>query len=1081
MNLTCTVIIMTLFTALAFSSNLHGQGIKSANISIQKKIDELDQVLNEIEEQTGYRFFYEDHTISEENFKIKLDIVDGSIFNILSEVANQTGLAFRQVNNTIAIRKEVNTEESEDDAVTVQPHMRTITGKVLDSEGIALPGVTVLVKGTGIGTVSDTNGEFTLSIPADAGIIQFSFVGMKMQEMLVEGRTTFTVVMEEETVGMDEVVVIGYGVQKKSDITGTVASISSERLDLVPNRNIAQALQGAMPGIVIQQTSAGAVGEQTILIRGRNSILADNEPLIVLDGIPYYGDLNDINVADIKSMEVLKDASAAAIYGSRGSNGVILITTKSGSKGKPKISYQGKYGTQHSIRLPDFLNGEEFYEFKSIRDESNSLMTETEIRNYEAGVNTDWIDLVLRRGHSQNHNLSVSGGSDAASYFIGGNFMDVKGLSITDDYQRISGRVNLDVKITEWLNIGTRSQYTYDDRGGYEIDFETVFEMNPLIEPYDENGEINLYPWPEFPDVNPLEALNYDDKDYSNQLVSTNFIEIKLPFIDDDLKYRLNYGIRRRWSNKKVYGDSENTELGIANSGYAYLSNTEYKNNVIENILSYQKNIDKHSLNLTAVYSYEKNNTYSEKLEAVDFPNDLFSFYGISQASSLTTSNDYEKTVLISQMLRVNYSFDNKYLLTFTGRRDGFSGFGSDDKWGIFPSLALGWNMSNEPWLESSEIITHLKPRISWGINGNQAVAPYASITRMKERNTLSGNTTMIGYVPSVIGNDNLGWESSETINFGLDFGLYRNRIQGDLNIYKTNTSDLLLQRTISSVHGINSTVQNIGETQTKGVELALSAVPVLTNEMKWKLTGNLAYNKNKIVSLYGELDENGEEIDDLANAWFIGEPIRVNYGFKMIGIWQLDEADKAAVWDAAPGHFKIEDAYDDGKLDDKDRQIIGQIDPKLTWGLSNSFTYKNFNLEIFLQGSHGATKRNNYLRDNTAAEIRRNVMKKDWWTENNPTNKYPKNADDTRMGGYGANIYEDAGFIRLKDVSLSYNFPDKILSALGMDKLQLFLTGRNLATITDWTGGDPELETGNDAGIVPLQREFVVGINLTF
>ncbi|WP_372935211.1 SusC/RagA family TonB-linked outer membrane protein, partial [Mariniphaga sediminis] len=955
-----------------------------------------------------------------------------------------------------------------------------VSGKVTDSDGLPLPGVAVVVKGTTQGTVTNADGEYSLANVPEGAALVFSFVGMRAQEVAVGSQSNINIRMLEETIGMDEVVVVGYGVQKKSDITGSVASVSDERLDLVPNRNIAQALQGALPGIVIQQTSAGAVGDQAILIRGRNSILADNEPLIVLDGIPYYGDLNDINVADVKSMEVLKDASAAAIYGSRGSNGVILITTKSGTKGKPKINYQGKYGMQQPINLPNFLNGEEFYEFKSTRDKNNTLMTDTEMSNYQAGVNTNWIDLVLRDGSSQNHNLSVSGGNDAASYFIGGNFTDVKGLSITDDYQRISGRVNLDVKINEWLSLGTRSQYTYDDRSGYEIDFETVFEMNPLIEPYHENGEINLYPWPEFPDVNPLEALNYDDHDYSNQLVSNNFIEVRIPFLDD-LKYRLNYGIRRRWFNKKTYGGSEDTEIGIASSGYAYLSDTESKNDVVENIISYQKDIDRHSFALTAVYSYERNNKYSKELEAVDFPNDLFSFYGISQASSLTTSNDFQKTVLISQMLRVNYSLDNKYLLTLTGRRDGYSGFGTDNKWGIFPSLALGWNMANEPWLENSEILTHLKPRISWGINGNQAVAPYASITRMKERNTLSGNTTMIGYVPSVIGDDNLGWESSETINLGLDFGLYKNRIQGDLNIYQTNTSDLLLQRTISSVHGINSVVQNIGKTQTNGVELALSAVTVSTKEFNWKITGNLAYNKNKIASLYGELDEEGNEINDLANAWFIGKPIRVNYGLKMIGVWQLDEASEAEIWDAEPGHFKIEDVNNDDKLDDKDRQIIGQIDPKFTWGLSNSLAYNNFNLEIFLQGSHGATKRNNYLRDNTAAEIRRNVMKKDWWTESNPTNKYPQNAVDASMGGYVADIYEKAGFVRLKDVSLSYNFSEQTMSDLRITQLKLFLTARNLATITNWTGGDPELETGFDAGIVPLQREFVLGINLTF
>ena len=518
--------------------------------------------------------------------------------------------------------------------------------------------------------------------------------------------------------------------------------------------------------------------------------------------------------------------------------------------------------------------------------------------------------------------------------------------------------------------------------------------------------------------------------------------------------------------------------VGIANSGYAYLSSTEFKNNVVENILTYNKEFGKHNVFVTGVYSYEENEQYFEELTAINFPNDEFTYFGISQASSIESQNDYQRTALISQMLRLNYSFNNTYLLTLTGRRDGFSGFGPDNKWGIFPSVALGWNISREPFLENSTTINQLKLRLSWGINGNQAVDPYSSITRLRDRNTLSGEQSLVGYVPSVIGDKDLGWESSETYNLGLDFGFFNNRIFGDVNLYETNTSDLLLNRTISSVHGINQVTQNIGETQTRGLELSLSVVPWVTQDFNWKISGNFATNKNKIVSLYGYLQEDGEEINDLANAWFVGEPIRVNFDQKMIGVWQLGEEEAAAVYDRVPGDAKIEDVDDNGVLDDKDRQIIGQRDPKYTWGLSNAFQYKNLGLEIFFIGSHGATRHNNLLRDNTAAEIRRNVLKKNWWTPDNPTNEYFRNNDEVR----GGSIYEDASFIRLKDVTLSYNFPEKVLSKIKLDKLQLFASGRNLLTITDWTAGDPELELpSSQAGILPLQRELTLGLTLGF
>jgi len=1078
-----TIIKSFLACIMAFPEFLYASGTEAQNIgdvliSIKLENSSVENTLKSIEQKTDFTFWYDETAVSSITDRITFSATNKSVLFILDRISEMADISFRQINNKIAVK--VNQDGSAQIRTNENSSVQQVVihGSVTDDQGLPLPGASVVVKGTTRGTTTDSNGQYTVSVHSSDEILQFSFIGFISKEIKIGIRTIINVQLLPDNSELEGVVVVGYGTQQKSDITGSVASISQRRLDLVPNRNIAQVLQGALPGIVVQQTSAGAEGEQTILVRGRNSILASNDPLIVVDGIPYYGNLNDINVNDVKSLEVLKDASASAIYGSRGSNGVILVTTKTGSGGKARISYQGKFGTQNFINLPDFLNGEEFYEYKATRDAS--LLTDTEIKNHEAGKSTDWIDLSLRRGSSQSHNMSVSGGSDAATYYVGGDYLDVKGLSVTDKYQRFSGRVNLDVKITKWLDFGTRSQFTYDDKGGYDIDYDAVFKMNPLLaDPYDENGEVNLYPWPEYPDANPLEARNYEDKDYSSQMVSNNFLKIDIPFIDG-LSYRINTGIRRRWTDHKIYGGSSNTSLGIANSGYARLSNSEYKNNVIENILSYKKDFHKHSLFITGVYSYEVNKKYAEELTGVNFPNDELSYYAISQASSLEASNDYERTALISQMLRVNYSFNNKYLLTFTGRRDGFSGFGPNDKWGIFPSVALGWNISKEPWFLSSSAVNQLKIRLSWGINGNQAVDPYASITRMKDRNTLSGDTSLPGYVPSVIGNENLGWESSKTINSGVDFGFYNNRIRGSLDLYKTRTSDLLLNRAISSVHGINEVVQNIGETQTKGIELALSVIPVSTKDLNWTLSGNLAASKNKIVSLYGELDENGQEINDLANSWFIGEPIRVNYDYKMIGVWQLDEAAEAEAWGSEPGDIKIEDVNKDDHLDDRDRQIIGQLDPKFTWGLSNSVAYKNFNLEFFLQGSHGATKPNNLLRDNTAAEIRRNVMKKDWWTETNPTNKYFKNdTGASSMDGVGAKIYEKAGFIRLKDVSLAYNFPAEILSKLNLEKLQLFVTGRNLMTITDWTGGDPELESSSEAGVLPLQREFILGISV--
>lgn len=1047
--------------------------LETTKVSIKMNNATLVDIFSALKKQTNANFSYGEfiikntntYTASYQNIPLK---------TVLTGLSSKAGFGFIITETDVIIS---NLKTSQTRTVEVQ---RAITGVVTDDAGVPIPGANVMEAGTNNGVSTGFDGDYQISVSGPNAQLQFSYVGYTTQTITVGNQTNIDITLKPDANELDEVVVVGYGKQQKSDITGAVASVSQKRLELVPNRNIAQVLQGAVPGVAIRQTGAGAVGEQTIIIRGRKSILASNDPLLVVDGVPYYGDLNDINVNDVKSIEVLKDASSAAIYGSRGANGVILVTTKSGNKGKAVISYQGKFGVQNPINLPEFLNPEEFYQFKQERDAT--LITDTEQYNYENGIGTDWIAMSLRTGSVMQHNLSVTGGTDKVKYYVGGNLMDVKGLSVTDNYKRISGRVNVDVNVTDWLTVGTRSQYTFDDRSGYNMNYEDIFEANPLIGPaYDENGNFVLYPWEDFPDANPLEARNYNDKDYSNQLVANNYVNIAIPFVEG-LSYRLNTGIRRRWASRKIYGGA-NTTLGASNQGYGFLRDNEFKNSVIENIVNYQRTFGKHGVFVTGVYSYEENETYTAELEATNFPNDEFGYYGISQASTLVAENNYQRTALISQMVRLNYAYDSKYLVTLTGRRDGYSGFGPDNKWGLFPSVALGWNISSENFMSKLTYVNLLKLRASWGENGNQAVDPYESITRMREQTTLSGDTSLVGYVPGVIGDPNLGWESSQTVNLGLDFGLLGNRIKGDVNIYQTKTSDLLLNRTISSVHGINEVTQNIGETETKGIELSLGVIPVKTNEFTWQVTGNMATNKNKIVSLYGELDENGNEIDDVANSWFVGQPIRVNYGYKMIGVWQLNEAEEAAAYGVEPGTVKIEDVNGDGAITEDDRRIIGQIDPKLTWGLSNSFTYKNFSLEIFVVGSHGATRLNNLLRDNSASELRRNVLKKNWWTPENPTNEYWANATYAGgMGSAGGRVYEDASYIRLKDISLAYNFPQSVLDKVGFNQIQLFTTIRNVYTITDWTAGDPELDLPDDqAGIMPLQKEFSFGVTLGF
>jgi len=953
----------------------------------------------------------------------------------------------------------------------------TVSGTVTDEGGSPLPGATVVIKGTTVGASTDSDGKYSLDVSSRTVSLIFSFVGFVTQEIAVQNRAVIDVVLEAEITGLQEVIVVGYGTQKKSDITGTVSSLPKERLEMAPNLNIAQAIQGSIPGVMIQTTTAGASPSESIIIRGRNSILASNDPLIVVDGIPYGGAISDINPNDVKSIEILKDASAAAIYGSRGSNGVILITTNEGTEGKTTVSYDGKYSIQSFVKLPDIMNGKEFYEFKMFRLPSGMTQSEQDI--YDSGKWVNWFDLGLRKGNSQQHNLAISGGTQNTKYYIAGSLLDVKGLIVSDDFQRLTSRINVDTKIAKWLTFGTRTQLSADDLSGVAPEMEDLYKRNPLAVAYDENGNLTVTPIQDDPlRNNPLETTLFKNTDKSYQVVTNNFAIIDFPFIKG-LSYRINTGIRFRVVDQGTYRGRD-TKTGLDARGSANIARSISNNTVIENILSYTKEFGNHNIFATALYSYEGNKNTSNTVSASGFPHDFLSWYSTAQADLVTNGFSFNETALISQMLRLNYAYASRYLVTLTVRRDGYSGFGTNSKWGVFPSVAFGWNINNEKFFPWNDLFNELKLRLSYGFNGNQAVGAYESISRLSQENMVAGSTSLPGYKPSKLGSDNLGWESSTTLNFGVDFGLYKNRIAGTINLFKTNTSDLLLNRTISLVHGITSITQNIGETENNGLELSINSRNIVNKDFTWSTSGNMSFVKNKIVSLYGDLDAEGKEYDDIVNNWFIGQPIRVNYGFVFDGVWQLDEAAKATEWGSQPGYIKIKDIDNDGSLTAKDRQIIGQIDPKMIWGLTNTFSYKNIALSIFMHGVQGVTRSNGLMSDlGVTAGVRHNTIRKNWWTPTNPSNDFWMNhVDAHRMAGVEATIYESADFTRIKDISLSYDLPLDLLTRIGLNKLKLYITGRNLLTLTKWRGLDPEL-SGNE--IIPLQKEYVLGLSLGF
>jgi len=701
--------------------------------------------------------------------------------------------------------------------------------------------------------------------------------------------------------------------------------------------------------------------------------------------------------------------------------------------------------------------------------------------------------MALRTGQSQEHNVSVSGGFKDTKFYIGAGLTNIKGVARGDKFKRVTTRLNIETKLFDWLAVGTRTQLNYDDASGNDVSWYEAMIANPLGKPYDDNGNFLIYPIPEnITIINPLTDMAYDDLDKSYQILTNNYLNVDVPFIKG-LTYRLNTGIRTRFTDAARYG-GVNTYDGYRSQGESRSSNSVSSNVVLENILNYNKTLGDHTIFLTGLYSYETNTSKSNSLSAEQFPNDFLSWYGVSQAAILSPSTSYRKSALVSQMFRANYSFASRYLATFTIRRDGFSGFGEDTKWGVFPSFALGWNISNENFFPLKNVFNTLKLRGSYGLNGNQAISPYSSLPKFTIASIMSGTEAQVGYKPMVLGVADLGWESAKTFNVGLDFGLFKDRITGTIDWYMKNTFDLLLDRSISVIHGLTESTtddwihpavtQNIGKTRNTGFELSINSRNVVRQKFQWITNGNFSFNKNEITSLYGIINpETGKELDDISNGWFIGQPVRVNYDYVWDGIWQLGEEAAAAVYNSQPGYVKLKDLNGDQKIDaNNDRQIIGQLDPKILWGLTNTLIYGNWSFSFFFHGVTGVTAHNDRMTDSVQDDLRYNTIKKDWWTPDNPsTTWYMNKKMANEMAGHGATLYESTNFIRLKDVSLAYDLPKNAISKIGLSNVKVYVSGRNLLTFTKWSGLDPELVDQSAQRNIPMQKELIFGLTFGF
>lgn len=991
---------------------------------------------------------------------------------------------------------------------------RMVKGTITDEAGESLIGATVRVLGTNSGTVSDIDGNYTIEVVDENSVLVFSYTGYATTEVPVGNRTTINPSLPASGELLAEVVVVGYGTQRREAVTGSVASIGGKELRDVPATNITQALQGRLAGVDISQTSSKPGASSQIRIRGTRSLSASNDPLIVLDGIPFAGSLADINPGDIKSLDILKDASATAIYGSRGANGVILISTNRGYKGQEaKISFSTVTGAKTVFAPYPMMNGADF---TALREAAGQFTNGVDEVN---GNDTDWQDLLYRTGVFAQHNLGVTGGSEKGAYNLGIGYNQDQAVLPGQEFKRYSLRGSIDQEVGGFIKIGLSTTNNYSISNGNNLGIYGSLNSSPLASPFDADG--NLRRTIQMPldeqwvyTRESIEALGDRWIDQSKAFGSYNNIygELKIPGVDG-LKYRLNVGLNFRMSNGGNYNGQGVFSANPLTPSNAGINNSLTTNYVIENLLSYDRTFnEKHNISLLGLYSVQEDRFNSSSIGAQDIPSDAFQFYNLGQALGEITVNPdfqgYSVSGLISYMGRFMYSYNNRYLLSATLRSDASSRLAPGNQWHTYPAISVGWNLSEELFMQSVPFIDRLKIRAGYGQTSNQAISPYSTLGRLNTRPYNFGDQTAVGYFVNQLPNENLGWEYSITSNVGVDFSMLKNRLSGTVEYYVTNTKDILLGVSLPSTSGVSSYTANIGETQNKGVELSLNGL-ILDNPsgLSWEAGFNFYSNKNTLVALSSEQER------DEGNSWFVGSPINVIYDYERIGLWQegdpyLDILEPGG----NVGMIKVRytgEFSDDGtpvrQIGADDRQVIS-VDPKFQGGFNTTFTFKGFDLTtvgVFKSGGvlistlYGSAGYLNLMSG------RRSNVQIDYWTPENTDARYPKPGGITSGDNpkYGSTLgYFDASFLKIRTISLGYDFKRSVVRSDVVSQLRVYATVQNpfvlFSPYHTETGMDPETNSfGNENSAVasyqrrlltlgvntPSTRNFLIGLNATF
>jgi TonB-linked SusC/RagA family outer membrane protein len=1076
---------------------------QTTRLTFELKSASVADVLKEIENQSEFYFAYDKDAI---NLDRKLDLTAKNLLveEILDQLFRETNVKYKITDRHIIL----STLE------LVEPQ-KSVSGKVTDNSGSTLPGVSVVVKGTTNGVITDNNGKYSLSNLPENATLLFSFVGMKTQEIKVGTQTSINVMLADEAIGIEEVVAIGYGTAKRRDFTGSVSSVNMKisPVAMFPNSNALESLKGSVAGLNIGATNISG-GEPSVLIRGQRSISGTNSPLIVVDGIIFLGSISDINPNDIESFDILKDAVSASVYGSRSANGVILITTKKGTTTKPQISFKASGGVQTWQNKPGLYNGEGWVKLTS--DKNNFPYASDswwkypdELANRKAGIETDWLSEATHIGKVQDYQIAISGApSPNTNYYFSASYDNNEGIVKGDDFTHLSILSKINTSVTPWLKVGIDLGYSNRDYSGLAANLGAAFHMPPYAVNL-RDGHIER--WPHEDSIeHPLWASDSgtaDNLDIRNQFRMNAYSVIDIPWIKG-LSFRTNLtSTLNKNKGGSFYHENYYVKVGNGSARYEpaniipFLSNangniitSDETTYVLDNILNYKKTFNKHNVDVTMVATRDSYVYDVVTSSGTDFKangNTVLGMSGISFAAvqKITTSNTERKN--IGYLSRVNYSFNDKYYLTASYRRDGASVFGAEKKWANFAASGVAWRISNEDFLKRFKPLKDLKIKLSWGQNGNQGIAPYGTLSTILNGTSSvykyefgnSPGTVNYGLYQNAIGNEELGWEKTSAWNTGFESSWLNSRISVDVDYYLSKTTDQIFSRNIPAMIGFQTMKSSMGEVANMGIELTVKSVNIKAKNLNWNTSLIFSKNNNKLEHLYGtDINGDGIEDDDLSNSLFIGKSIGTIFGYELDGIVQVTDIEYIALTGAKPGYPKYKDT--DGKpgITTGDRTFLGSNKENFRLNMSNSITYKNFQLYGMIIGSFGGN--GNFLQKNDAAfqswnigYYNSNALVKPYWTNENPSNTYPAAffSGDSRYSPL-----QSRGFVRIQDVSISYTFNQGWIKTAGINSMRVFFTGRNLATFTKWIGGDPEMGTTIYSNST-FPSTYTIGANISF